>query len=100
MTHKCTSEEIGLSNASDKMWPMTETQRDGVKFFKDLFLCVEQSELLISGTLDSLTAKFIHIDFVKCKKDDGVECKKDEEVKTFLADKLFIVVSNQIRFDF
>ena len=96
-SHKCSSEELGLSGTNQKIWPIKQAQEQALKNFQHLFLCVDQSQLAIQGNFSSVEGQVINVDFLKCMGDG---CKSDEEIKEFYAGQSLFVLANQLRFDF
>ena len=52
--------------------------------FKDIFICVDQADLVVMGKLDSVQASLIQVDFVKCDSSERDDCKSEEKIYEFL----------------
>ena len=52
--------------------------------FKDAFICVDQTDLVVMGKLDSVQASLIQVDIVKCDSSKRDDCKSDEEIFDFV----------------
>ena len=74
-SHECSPEELGQSGSSEmhKFWPINKQQEKILNFeLVKYFYCVDQSELAVSGNINSQQSQLIFIDIVKCSADDEV----------------------------
>ena len=66
-SHKCSSEELGLTESPGKFWEIKNGQDKITSLFQHLFLCVDQAELLVYGQYGRHErGQSIHVDIVKC----------------------------------
>ena len=62
-THRCTKEELGLTNDTSNavFMPFIEKQKAHAEFYYKKLLCVDKDDMYIHGEFDSVTARQLNV---------------------------------------
>ena len=80
-THRCSSEELGLTGTSHSFWPVKKSYQASLNAYQNNFICVDQAELELQGGFGKESGQAIFIDLVKCSDEDEIPCKTDDEIE-------------------
>lgn len=100
-SHMCSREELGLDGESSQFLPIHSENVDEVSLYQRKFLCIEPKDMYIHGSYDSYTSRLLNVQLIKCNNETRVEkdCAPPEEITSFLRNKFFITLANQITFN-
>ena len=93
-SHRCTSEELGVSKSTDasSLFSMDERYLTDFKFYQKKFFCPDQKDLRIYGDFNTASAQLLNVQFIKCH--DRPDCKTPEEITQFLRTKFIMIAYN------
>ena len=79
-THRCTREELGLTNDTSNavFMPFRETQKEFMDFYYSKLLCLSKEDMYINGEFNSKTARQLNVQLLKCT--GRPDCKSEDEI--------------------
>lgn len=79
---------------------MASKYREDLEGYWDRFVCLDApADLVLRGDLDAATASILDVVVSRCDSSEEDNCKPDEVTREHFADKYFVILTNDIRFD-
>ena len=99
-THKCTSEELGLTDELEKarFFPVNANYENDLKLFREQMICFDVDEMYINGYFNSDITRNIGVRLERCAG-EGKNCSDAESINDFFKDNMIGFLANRIRFD-
>ena len=99
-THKCSPEELGLTEdrIGARFMPINENYANDLKKYSGKLICLDIEQMYINGYFNSDVARKITVQLQRCEGKDK-NCSDTETINDFYRNNMIGFLSNRIRFD-